>query len=509
MSSSARLEIHQLNVSAGDAALIIVRDLDQVKASIEETLDTGTLPALPANPIDYVPFAIYHKIDLTTTVKAALLVDGGVDQYGGDVLMYMARHGVIDLGIETQDTLTILLSHYHDDHQGGLRYMLRERVEPKKKGDKLTFKQGIFPKVAYLPAEDAKPDKQTLGPNGRQLRDWLTKGQAKGLTELKWVHQGGLDKPGQKGNPIVINLAKGVNDLPVTVTLLAANQGVYNKDTKTVTTINPAKAGTYNQNDRCAVAVLEYGSFRYFLGGDIGGNSGPAGGNTATLAAPSKNWYSPKYADIESSVGRALEAFFPATPKKQGSSKAPKDTAKFVSPGYCTVMKSDHHGSNTSNDVFLFGTIRPLLLVNSSGIKLNSHGHPTQQVIDRANKAKWGLRVPLGTSKAPPPVDNTIGRVYITEVAKKTPKRPSCADLGDARVMGCIVVRPEDESVARVQAATAFGTELFVHVYGNNVFTYIAPEEKAKYKLVEATGDIADEDYEYYPLGPWWHYDVH
>ena len=36
----------------------------------------------------------------------------------------------------------------------------------------------------------------------------------------------------------------------------------------------------WDENDRSLCFVLEYGSFRYFHGGDIAGDGGLAGGNT-------------------------------------------------------------------------------------------------------------------------------------------------------------------------------------------------------------------------------------
>jgi beta-lactamase superfamily II metal-dependent hydrolase len=506
MAKSARLEIHQLNVSAGDSALIINRDLDKVETNIiAARKKKKSLPVVPDDELDYVPYAIYYGVTLVGTVNAALLIDGGVDQFGGDVLRYMEKHGVIDQKKKKQPKLTVLLSHYHDDHQGGLRYMLKRRVEPKKKGDKLTFVDGIFPDAAYLPARDKDADK-SVKEKGEQLRDWLEEAwNNDDVSTLAWVYPGGLSKP-KGGSPITIDLGEGVDNLEIKVTLLAANQAVYRKDKKTTVYIPPKKSKVFNQNDRCAVAVLEYGSFRYFFGGDIGGDGGSAGGNDKKLAAePNKPWFSPKYADIESVIGPALEVFFPATQKKT----AKAGTAKFPYPGYCTVMKADHHGSNTSNDVYFFGTIRPLLFLISCGVKLDSHGHPTQQVMDRAAIAMWGLRTPDGQKKKPAAVKNTIEQVYITEVAKKTPSRPKSANLGDARVMGCIVVRPVDETVAAVQDATKLGELLSVQVYGDGVFTTIAKDEQKDYQLVAATGDAGYADEYYYPCGPWEHSDAH
>jgi hypothetical protein len=209
-----------------------------------------------------------------------------------------------------------------------------------------------------------------------------------------------------------------------------------------------------------------------------------------------------------------------------------KDTAgeaKFPNAGYCTVMKADHHGSDSSNDVFLLGTIQPLVFLSSSGLRPKPHGHPTQQVISRTSSAaadEWPLR-PKGNLEY---VENPIKGLYVTEIAQKwavgtTTNKPTQktrkVTMEDARIVGDIVVRPIDETVDDVQKAMTSGTELTVQVYGTGdqydlvEFKKRVPKKIAGfYALFPVTTDAADPDpgtpaKGYYYRGPWEHSDTH
>src|ERR1700722_2037139 len=133
MPKTACLEIHQINVGQGDSTLIINRDLAKVQAALEKAKLT-----LPADSIDWVPLAVQNRetVSLVGTVKKALLIDAGDDEYGGDVLAYMTTQGVLDGKSKWYPDLMLMVSHYHDDHMAGLRCIFKERIDPKKKGDK-------------------------------------------------------------------------------------------------------------------------------------------------------------------------------------------------------------------------------------------------------------------------------------------------------------------------------------------------------------------------------------
>lgn len=490
MTKSACLEIHQINVSQGDSVLIINRDLD----AVGQRLRKADL-SLPSDRIDYLPLAIERKVKLLGTVSRALLIDGGDDEYGGDVYGYLIQHGVIDKDAKFQPKLMVLVSHYHDDHQAGLRYIFKERVPPARPGEKATYKPRTRPAVIYQAQLDGKTDSTSVAGTRFQediMDASLTWAPSQPRTRVELVRPGGRDQ-----NNDMVTISLGVaNGLDINVYLLASSQYVYNEARQALVQI-PSRRSEVDQNDRSLVAVLQYGSFRFFMGGDIGGDGGAAGGNTRTNAMGAKHPWS-VHADVESVVRPALKAFLPAT-RKWTSGKP-----KFGSAGYCTVMKADHHGSNSSNDVYLLSTIRPLLFLISSGFKPLPHGHPTQQVIDRASATatpSWGM-----PGRGAGQVPNTIKQIYITEVAAKVDGTAFPLNLREARIVGDIVVRPVDETVVAVQDAAAEGTELTVQVYGTGETTRLVDPLD---ELRPTTSIQTDPSKTYYPIGPWEHSDVH
>jgi hypothetical protein len=151
--------------------------------------------------------------------------------------------------------------------------------------------------------------------------------------------------------------------------------------------------------------------------------------------------------------------------------------------------------------VYLLGTLRPCVALISSGIRSRFHSHPTQQVMNRTRKdvtPRWTLRD--GTTQ----VDNSIAQIYVTEVAEKVKGKAFTVNLGTARIVGDIVLRPVDESIQAVHAATQAGqAQLQVQVYGTGAQTSIsAKDSKLRPTLPENTTGV-------YPIGPWYHADTH
>jgi beta-lactamase superfamily II metal-dependent hydrolase len=506
--TSACLEIHELNVGQGDSVLIVNRNLDAVKDAITKAKGAA---AVPAQPIDYLPYAVTNQVGILGTVNQALLIDGGDDEYGGDVVKILMDLGVIDPDAQRQDNLMLLLSHYHDDHMAGLRHMFKRRqdVPPPKQQGKKKKKQAkpkteivdwTRPAVVYQSLSNKKTNPTTAG--FQLFTDDVQKAAsaAKKRTRQVLIYPGGLDK---NDDTVVISLGAGAGAIPIEAHVLASGQAVYNKAKNKV--IEIASVGkNVDQNDRSIALMLQYGSFRYFVGGDIAGNGLVAGGNFGdnSMDSASKKSYS-VHADVETTLGPALEAYFPATPTKNYATGKPK----FTCPGYCTVMKANHHGSSSSVDVHLLGTLRPLLLLISAGVKTRFHNHPTQQVLNRADAGEtlqWGLRA-AGKKKADTvKVDNTIEQIYVTEVAAKVRSTKFTVDVYNARIMGDIVVRPVDETVVAVQNATQPGTQLTVQVYGVGELSILKDKTSALRPTVakNAAGST-------YPIGPFEHSDTH
>jgi beta-lactamase superfamily II metal-dependent hydrolase len=519
MPKSARLEIHQINVGRGDSILIINRDLDKVKAAIAKKNATA---ANTLDPIHYVPYAVAKKIDLKGTVNKALLVDGGDDEYGGDVLAYLTQQGVFEMNPKPYcPKLSILVSHYHDDHMAGLRSIFKERVEPPKpkKGEKkgkVTYKERYRPAVVYQTALDKKNDPPAKTEAGAKSRfkmfeedvDAAHKAVAN-KTVRQFINPGGVIDPAAKNKTVTtIDLGTGVGAIPIKLYVIAAAQKVFDKPMDScISILSVGKKA--DQNDRSIVMILEYGSFRYFLGGDIAGSGLAAGGNVDTPGIvrafdPTKKKNFSSHADVESTLGPALEGFLPATKKWEAGKP------KYITNGYCTVMKANHHSSNSSVDVFLLSAIRPSLAVISTGMKTHFHYHPTQEVINRMSSTatpKWGKR-----PSVKPTIDNTIQQVYITEVCDKHKNKKFTVDLRGAKILGDVVIRPVDETVKAIQDATAKGTALEVQVYGSGEQTGFLEKGKtvrATEKKNVAVPKTPLDTKNYYPIGPYYHTDTH
>jgi len=496
MPKSATLEIHVMNVGQGDSVLVINRALDKVKAAITKAKGA---PSVPADPIDYVPYALKNDVSLVGTVVKALLIDGGDDEYGGDVLNYMTDQGVLDRKSVYRPDLSLVVSHYHDDHMAGLRSVFKERIEPKKKGDKVKLVERLRPGTVYWAMSDKKTD-----PTSARYADFkedvaTAMAAAKNKTSRVYIKPGGLDNSTDK--PLVIDLGTGVNGIPITATAIAGAQAVWDAGKKKI--IKIASTGSkVDQNDRSVVLILEYGSFRCLLGGDIAGNGVGPGGNFGANAADlsSKKSFS-QHADVESTLGPALEVFLPKT------AKAAKGSPKYTSDGYCTVFKANHHGSSSSVDVHLLATVRPLVYIGSSGVKARFHNHPTQAVMNRitpSQTAKWGLAAKGKVKADAVQVNNTIGGIYLTEVAAKVKKKTFGVDIYGAKIMGDTVIRPVDETIAAIQDATAFGQSLTVQVYGIGVqTTTLDPGTTLRATAAKNAASAI------YPIGPFTHSDTH
>jgi len=410
-----RLEIHQINVSQGDATLIIHRDLPALRAKINLTMTA------PTNSVDLLPFAIKNGIDLEGTVKYAVLVDAADGTYGYDVFEYMQRYGV--KGKATQKNFYTVLTHYHSDHMGGINDVFNKRG-PKYDIDKKDIEANYPPARAYDIGEDSKfdPDTAVFGSYLGELKE-----------KVKFKIARKILKPGQ-----AIDLGKGINNTQIQLLCLATNRNVLNFG------LVPFKYKA-DQNARSLVLVLEYGPFRHFLGGDIGGDGDKVGGNLGKNAdSRNKKGFQKlvsSHDDIETSIRTALETQYPksgATPK-----------------GHVCSFKTNHHGSASSNDVFLLATMRPKIVLISSGAKDSFHSHPTQEVLNRLESGSW-------KNSAGKTITNSIENYYITEMAADNTKKKFKREFTNGRIIGDIIVRPFDNDIKDEGV-----NGLTMHVYGS------------------------------------------
>lgn len=495
MATSASLEIHTINVSQGDCVLVVNRDLKAVQAAI-----TKAKKAVPPDSIDWVPLAVATGISLQNTVKKALLIDAGDHGFGGTVVEYLTTHGVIDPAAANgyQPYLTVMASHYHDDHFAGLSSLFARRVNPKKKGAKTTYTMLYRPAVFIWDARSTTV--VPTGPSFTRFQSHVT-GAMKPpgpSTELIELLPGGFltPKTKAKAQPHTIDLGTGVSGIPIVARVVASGQELWSPATGPV----PVKSvgSKVDYNDRSIVLMVEYGSFRCLLGGDIAGNGGTAGGNTGpgVVAPPTKGRkkYRSDHADVESELEPVLRSLFPKTVKPVAGQP------KFQEDGYATVLKANHHGSNTSVDTHLLATVQPLVFVISSGVKARPHNHPTAEVIYRVDTATTWNR----NDKSKTPVANTIKGIFITEVTDMTRGNKFTVNIQSGKIVGTTVVRPVDETIDAIQKATVSGQSLEVQVYGVGQSSDLTKSTSSVRPLYSLKPPVYP-----YPLGPWWHQDTH
>lgn len=481
---ASALEIHFINVSQGDSILLINRDLDELKKKIEAAGKT-----VPTDSLDWLPFAVAQdpSLDLEGTVKAAVLIDGGEDYYGGDVFNYVERHGV--KGSTTQASFSTVTSHYHSDHTDGLR-LIYKKLLPTVVPTEVTTKTGtkivdkIVKKIvdnypphdAYDMGDDADLDPPTLTYSNyiADINGFVAAGQTTRTTL----------KPGS-----TFDMGQDQHGVPITFRCLAANGVVYKGNGATDKDIIDRKK-EIDQNDRSVVLVVEYGDFRCLLGGDAGGNGGDEGGNFGVNQDSRDKQFWSSHGDLETYLRTAVQNVYPKDPKR----------SKTVE-GHICCFKAHHHGSASSNDVFFMGTIQPCLFLCSCGTRIKFHGHPAQEAINRTDKGK-SVQWPTPTSDKGLVLANSIQATYFTEMAVDgvygwggVKKRDYDRDFPNGKILGDVVVRP----FGQVTPANADGTNtISIQVYGSG--EQAAHDGEKTLRDVNSTKTLPN-----YPVGPWEH----
>jgi beta-lactamase superfamily II metal-dependent hydrolase len=474
MPNSAVLEVHVINVGQGDSILIVHRDLLKLRVQL------GTSVNSAVDDIDLLPKAMKDlPAALKGTVVKALLIDAGEDMYGESVVAYLESQGVLTKGTTDAPDLSVLMTHYHSDHIGGLPYLFIEQKESKtpktvqrknpttKKMETKTLTVTTKTNVArYRPgklyfAEQTKEDNRIGAYN--LVFDWAAKG-ASAITMVP-IAAGGCTVGSFPFAPVTIDLGTGVGGIPIKLRAVSAIAKV----------LNPATGGLMqvpvnnrvDPNDRSVVLTLEYGSFRGFLAADIAGNGLAAGGNGAfAMATGTKKPFS-QHGDVESVLLPVMAAIYPAT------ATAKKGDPKFAVAGHATFHKVGHHGSSSSTDIYSLGLLTPRVAVISSGLKERFHHHPTAEVMGRLGDAPWATAAAPSTvvANSVKTATNQPCGIFVTEIAANVRKTNFTVALGDARNIGDVIVRPVDETIAAAQDATTLGSRISVQIFGSGVQT--------------------------------------
>jgi hypothetical protein len=302
------LEIHHAYVGHGDATVIAIRD------------------------------------DTTGRYTFKALIDASTSSGHNKLTWYFANN------FGNSDFNLVIASHYHDDHIRGIADGLAHTFQALRildvGGYDLT---GLEPDPGTAVPKATPPkvkDNAPYAPVGQGLfdsyRSAIKRAALPGKQDIGQLERLPLSFPGHFGVPITLATINGV---PVTLKCYAANGYVHG------TPDRHTGGNAQNPNNYTLAFILEYGAFRYFTGGDLGGSGG-------------------SYYDHESLLASALPSIFP----KAGSTPA----------GHVCAFKANHHGSDHSNNATFLERMSPTVCVTSVG-QHKGHGLPGADFLDRLN----------------------------------------------------------------------------------------------------------------------------
>lgn len=272
----------------------------------------------------------------------SLLVDGGLLAASNSVNAYITGAAPAGAGLAALDVIAV--THYDADHFHGIRGLLRiggEMGAPNAYDNCLIFDQGRPPGLYfedsylyYISAINLRGTRQRITRHvwfdnnppiagGWQNADWLLD------REIFWT-----DNAGVATTPAALLAAPiGTNIGQPTVTCVAVNQYVSQADGN-----NPvAGLGFDPKNEKSLAFLVEFGNFKYYIGGDIETNQ--------------ENFLGPVLNPGNNLIGRVH------------------------------AVKLSHHGANTATSQGFVQRLRPKAAFISNGPN-NQHGHPAQNTVN-------------------------------------------------------------------------------------------------------------------------------
>jgi competence protein ComEC len=354
LSKGQTIEIHQIDVGTGDAALINIRD--------------------NMNVIEY-----------------SILIDAGETNMNENVIEYLKTNAKQVNGYVYLDY--VILSHYHSDHMGGLvgqkeTYYQDPSSGKRRKcapfytgvlGDTIIKFFAVLDKGPSIPQGDSKlyGTYKTLAGARRITVGSSTVGSFFAIDTIKAPQTFPPPLPGfTQGLSLggFIDLGQDINNVPIRLRLILADSKVY----------YPGGPGnTYNVADTLGALwgknlrkkrdnpnnwglgwVLEYGAFRYYTAGDVGGYDD----SYSTCISCGSNYF-----DIETPMALAFPLIYTAPANAQG---------------HICAQKVSHHGSCCSSNSRFLDTLKSSVAIISAGPS-TKFGHPTQEVITRLEATRW------------------------------------------------------------------------------------------------------------------------
>jgi beta-lactamase superfamily II metal-dependent hydrolase len=301
-SPAVKLEIHHININNGDASVIRI-----VHADGSET---------------------------------KVLIDGGQMSADQRLLPYC------NAMFKDASFKYVILTHYHNDHYNGLLALGDGTIRGEYYIDLGGYNMDGFVSSGNLskiqPADNTCPWTDTTGIFGGTMDDYITAiGKA-------------ADNFGLKRYTPMTTTSDKISDLigvvvPIDTFMIGTKTYPINMRCVALWGFTMSSAGTAvdnwkngaSKNDPCIAFVLECGEFRYFFGGDMGGD--PTG----------------SYIDQETTLAGGFQYLY------KGAKSYYNPGASY--DGHVCGFKANHHGSAHSNNSTFLNGMRPGVCVTSAG----------------------------------------------------------------------------------------------------------------------------------------------
>jgi hypothetical protein len=347
------LEIHQMSVGPADAGLIIVRDTTELGKRIRNHIPAIAYPP-PNERYKLYKLAMDNDIDLSGTVLNVILIDAAEAsaKYATKIDAYLKSIGA------GKDIDYYILSHFDKDHYGGFKDLIGK------------YKYKLKTK-AYHPdnvnTNYPKPSKTC----NTSFFNKISSGK-RGIAKV---------------NDTEIDIAT-INGVQVKLTCVVADCYTLGQDPSVSADSHCPYSNDYN--DHSLGWLLQYGSFRFYTGGDLNG-------------------LFPKN-PIETPMVDSL--------RKQDNALFTKFDNTAIPKGHVCGIKINHHGSDNSTNAYFLSTLSPKTAFVSCGYH-QGHEHPRAGVITDLEQSPWNISDWIGTKVDNSHlVNNTLEKYYVTALLK-------------------------------------------------------------------------------------------